>query len=255
MSFITNFFKNKAGNAVQALNEFLVKLDPATAKQADLDTLNDLLVKASLEMVTEEKNWIREQKEADSIVALYRQRKSAAEIIQNNLDTMTAEDPRRAATEASLDNQLKVLKDMLPDVQREKQEAEDAKVYYEDIKAFVEETAATLKDAKQRLDAAEKKMKQSERDVARAEERTNRTEMLTGIKKQRSNLAVALTAMEEIADKNDTKAKAANARTTLLMPAKAPEEDPIIAAAMAQAAGAPAPAASAKDRLAELPQL
>ena len=142
---------------------------------------------------------------------------------------------------------------MKPDVDREAQEAEEAKQMMNELTVFVEESAATLKDARARLDHAKSEMRRAELDKERAEKHARTAEVLAGIKQGSGTFNIALDAMQKKADQSRIKADAANTRSSLLTPTKPEQDDANIAAALAKASGKTAPeSTSISERLAAL---
>ena len=132
MSFLTTLFKKHAENVFTDVQQFIVTLDPETATEAQIEEFNKKLTQASEELAKARIDYQREQKEADTIVALYNQRMKAAEILQNRLGT-AATDQDKAALETSLGSLLSMIEGMTADVDREKQEAEDAKAIMDEL--------------------------------------------------------------------------------------------------------------------------
>ena len=146
-----------------------------------------------------------------------------------------------------------MLEQMKPDVDRNRQEAEEAKQMMNELTVFVEESATTLKDARARLDHAKSEMRRAELEKERAEKRARTTEVLAGIKKGSGTFNVALDAMQKKAEQSRIRADAANTRSSLLAPTKPEQEDANIAAALAKASGKSAPeTGSISERLAAL---
>lgn len=252
MSFLGNLFKKHAENAVTSVQQFLVTLDPETATEAQIAEFSDQLTKASEELARARAEYKKELRESDEIEALYNKRLEAAAIIEQQV--AATEDPQqKASLTESLEKIITMLEQMKPDVEREKQEAGDAKVMMDELTKFVEESAAALRDARSRLERARADMRRAELEKERAEKRARTAEVLAGIKKGSGSFNVALDAMQKKADEAKMKADAADTRSKLLTPTDSEKEDKHIAAALAKASGKTDPATtSLSDRLAAL---
>jgi hypothetical protein len=252
MAFITSLFKKHTENLFTDVQHFIVNLDPETATEAQIDEFNKKLAVASEELAKAKVDYQKEQREAEEIAGLYNQRLKAAEILQTKLDAATSEQ-EKAALEASLGNLVTMIEGMTADVDREKQEAEDAKAIMDELLRFVEESAETLKHARQRLQQAQNEMKRAELEEKRAQQRAERIEVLAGIKKGGDSFNVALSAMEKKTQQARIKADGANTRAALLKPTEKEQGDANIKAALAEAEGKQLPSGmSASERLAAL---
>lgn len=253
MSFIRNLVGVKTDQAVNSAVEAIVRWDPKSATEAELRSMEQNLDQLGMQVAQARAAYDREKREADAIVALSNQRMAAAEQIQTRMAAET--DPaRKAELERSLTTLVGMLEQMAPDVEREKQDAVDASEFLEMLESTYQQAGQKLKTARSDLTRAERDMGRAEQQREIASQRAEAARQAAGLSNATSGLNVALKAMQDNAARNLAQADAANAKARLLKPTRPEQEDPNIAAAMAQASGAlPAPA-NIGDRLAALRQ-
>lgn len=248
MGFFSMFAKKKVEGAVENFAELLVKFDPETASEAQIAQLEEHLTKVSEECAKARIEYNREKKEADDIEALFNKRMSAAEILQTRLGT--ADEASKAGIEESLTKLLTDLEEMNPEIEREKQEAVEAKEMLDELEGYTKEAATALKTARSTLDKAQRDMKRAQVQAERAKQKEERVKSMSGLKKSGSGFNVALGAMQKAATEAQASADAASTRAKLLKTTSV-TEDANIAAALAEASGETKPT-SAADRLAAL---
>lgn len=251
LAFIRKFAGVKTDQAVQGAMEALVRWDPQGATEAELRVMEEHLDKLGIQVAKANQAFAKEQGEADAILKLSRQRMAAAEMLEKQIGTET--DPtKKAALEGSLGTLLGMLEQMAPEVDREQQDAVDAKDFLDELKAHYDEAGNKLKNARQSLERAQRDMTRAEQQRNVAEQRAQGARQAAGLAGATSSLDVALKAMQDAAQRDLSQAEAANMKTRLLKPTKPEEEDANIKAALAAAAGqAPAPTSLA-DRMAAL---
>ncbi|MGE5268918.1 MAG: hypothetical protein ACM3JG_04510 [Thiohalocapsa sp.] len=150
MHFIGNLLGVKANQAVNAGIEALVRWDPQGATEAELRTMEQHLDELGLQVARARQSYDRERKEADAIQALAHQRLAAAESLQNQANGAT-DAARKADLEKSLTTLLDLMEKMAPEVQREAQDAQDAKAFLEQLEAAYAEAGGKLKTARSQL--------------------------------------------------------------------------------------------------------
>ena len=159
MAFFKHYGIEKAKSLMNALGEAIVKFDPEGATEAAIAEIEAKFDELNVAFSKAKQSWDKEQKEAESIVALYNQRLAAAEYLQAQPDKVDA-----------LNQLVAALEDMLPDVEREKQEAEDAKLDMDQLGELVKQYAEKLKAARHTVEKAQKEMQRAERQKERAQE-------------------------------------------------------------------------------------
>lgn len=253
ISFIRNLVGVKTDQAVQSAVEALVRWDPQAATEAELRTMEQHLDELGRQVAEARQAFDRERREAEAITRLSDQRMSAAEQLQNRLQA-EADPARKAELERSLGTLVGMLEQMAPDLDREKQDAEDAGSFLRMLEDSYNQAGQKLKSARDALNRAQRDMGRAEQQREIAERRAEAARQAAGLSSATSGLSVALKAMQDNAARNLAAAEAANAKARLLHPTRPEQEDPNIAAAMAAVSGkGPAPT-SLSDRLAALRQ-
>jgi DNA repair exonuclease SbcCD ATPase subunit len=253
LPFIRNLLGVKTDQAVHSALETLVRWDPKSATEAELRTMEQHLDGLGMQVAEARAAYEREQKEADAVLALSHQRMAAAEQLQQQM-AEESDPARKAALQKSLETLVGMLEQMAPDIERERKDAEDAHQFLETFEQSYAQAGAKLKAARGELERAQRQMGRAAQQRDMAERRAEASRQAAGLTSATSGLSVALKAMQDSAAKNLAAAEAANAKATLLQPARPEQDDPNIAAAMAAVSGAgPAPA-NLSDRLAALRQ-
>jgi DNA repair exonuclease SbcCD ATPase subunit len=251
LGFLRNFVGVKADSAVQAGIEALVRWDPEGASEAELLTMEQHLDDLGRQVALARQAYDKERQEAEQIAALSRQRMAAAEQLQGQIAT-EADPARRASLERSLETLVSMLEEMAPEVDREKQDAADAKDFLDMLEKAYAEAGGKLRTARSELERARRDMVRAGQQRQTAERQADAARQAAGLTRSTSSLNVALKAMHEAAQRDLVSADAAMAKAKLLRPTRPEQEDPNIAAAMAAAAGkSPAPQ-NLSERLAAL---
>jgi chromosome segregation ATPase len=251
LAFLRNFVGVKADNAVQSGVEALVRWDPEGASEAELLTMEQHLDELGRQVAVARQSYDRERREADAIEQLSRQRMAAAEQLQGQI-AAEGDPGRRAALERSLETLVSMLEEMAPEIEREKQDAVDAKDFLEMLEKTYADAGGKLKAARGELERARRDMARAGQQRVSAERQADAARQAAGLTRATSSVTVALKAMQEAAARDLASADAAMAKAKLLRPTRPEQEDPNIAAAMAAAAGkSPAPQ-SLSERLAAL---
>ncbi len=251
LAFISNLVGVKADRTVQAGIEALVRWDPESASEAELRTMEQHLDDLGRQVALARQGYDRERREADAIEALSRQRMAAAEQLQSQT-AMESEPARKAGLERSLGTLVTMLEEMAPELEREKQDAADAKEFLDMLEQTYAEAGGKLKHARSELDRARRDMARAGQQRHTAEQQAEAARRAAGLTRSTSGVTVALKAMQEAAERDLVSADAAMAKAKLLRPTRPEQEDPNIAAALAAAAGKPAAPQSLSDRLAAL---
>jgi len=248
-SFFKHYGKGKITQAVRGLNDAIVAFDPEGATEAAIDEMQESFDKINIEFSKAKQEWTREDAEASAIVTLYDKRVAAAEHISGQLET--AKGGTKTQLSTALDQLLSQLESMTPDVDREKEEAVDAKEIMDELDETVKMYADKLKTARTQMRSAARNMEKAKRSEERAEMRADRAAVSAGLKANVGGLSSALESMNRQASDAQAKADAADRKAKLLGPTKLEDNDTIAAAMAAVSGDTPAPT-SAKDRLAAL---
>jgi hypothetical protein len=251
ISFIRNLLGVKTDQAVQSAVEALVRWDPKAATEAELRTMEEHLDQLGLQVAQARASYEKEQKEADAIGQLSRQRMAAAEHIQKQMETET-DAGRKAQLEKSLETLVGMLEQMSPDIEREERDAVDAREFLDMLEKTYAEAGNKLKAARAELQRAERDMGRAAQQRDMAQQRAEAARQAAGLSGATSSLGTALKAMQDAAARDLATAEAANSKARLLKPSKPEEEDPNIKAALAAATGAKPTPSNLSDRLAAL---
>lgn len=249
MSLLARIFGIHLRNAANSITETVFNSDPEAASQAEIEEKAAAFERASSHLAQARQNYAREQKEADQIVALYNQRLAAAGVLQQKLDS--AADGDKPGLQRSLEQLVKTIEGMKPQVEREQQEAVDAKAFLDEVEASVQAQAEELKGLRAKLTGTQRELERAQMNVEQANERAKIAADLAGINQKGSHINSAMSAMQNRIDALKQQADAANSRAAMLKPTKPEEDDPHIAAAMAAVTGETKPT-SLSDRLAAL---
>lgn len=251
LQFMANLIGVKFNKAAQAGVEALVRWDPKSASEAEMRTMEQHLDELGREVALARQSYDRENKEAEAIQALSHQRVAAAEQLQAQIET--ASDPgRKSSLEASLGTLVTMLEQMAPEVDREKKEAADAKDFLQMLEQTYAEAGGKLKTARSALERAQRDMGRAAREREQADRQAEAARRAAGLASTTSSLTVALKAMQEAAEKDRVAADAQLSKAKLLRPTAPEQDDPNIAAALAQAEGKPTGPQTLSERLAAL---
>ena len=251
LRFMTNLLGVKANQAVSAGIEALIRWDPKSATEAELRTMEQHLDDLGMQVAQARQSFNREEKEADTIQALSDQRMAAAEQLQAQA-TASTDTARKGALEKSLGILVGMLEQMAPDVDREKQDAKDAREFLNMLEGAYADAGGKLKAARNELERAQRDMARAAQQNQTAQQQAEAARRAAGLTQTTSSLTVALKTMQEVAAKDLASADAAMAKARMLRPSKPEEDDANISAALAAASGkAPVPT-NLGDRLAAL---
>lgn len=253
ISFIRSLVGVKTDQAVQGAVEALVRWDPKAATEAELRTMEQHLDQLGRQVAEARQAYGRERREADAITSLSNQRMAAAEQLENRIQA-EADPARKAELERSLGTLVGMLEQMAPEMEREKQDADDAADFLRMLEDTYAQAGQKLKSARDALNRAQRDMGRAEQQREVAERRAEAARQAAGLSSATSGLSVALKAMQDNAERNLAAAEAANAKARLLQPTRPEQDDPNIAAAMAAASGASPVPTGLSDRLAALRQ-
>src|ERR1051326_7978445 len=125
LSFLKSLIGVKANQAVQGALETYVRWDPTGASEAELRTMEGKLDEMGMHVAQARAKYNEAQKALDTINALMHQRMTAADTLQRQSEAES--DPaKKAALEKSLATLLDLLEQMTPEVEQDKQDAQEA---------------------------------------------------------------------------------------------------------------------------------
>ena len=246
--FFKMFAKKKVEDAGQSVTEMLVKFDPETAAEAEIEQLSNAFDDITEKCISARQDWEKEHKEYVEIQELYDSRLSVAQQLEEQLNAAAEED--KPKIETSLTKVLDYLERIAPEVEREKSEADEAKALLDEFEEAVKEMRDKLVSARSVLDQAKRGMEKAQLQEERAKQLEEKQKVLSGIKKGGSKLNTVLSTMEKAAADSSARAEASRMRASMIKGPKVEklEDDPLVA----QALGSTATKGSASDRLAAL---
>lgn len=249
LNFVKHYGISQLKEITSALSDAIVKFDPEGATEAAISEMQENFDKVNKEFSTAKREWEREDLEAREIQKLHDQRMAAAELLQAQSDA----DPTNEKISNGLLKLLESLEEMQPDIDREREEADDSKIAMEQLDSVVKMYAEKLKTARSSFDKARRSMATAEREKLRQKEMAERASMAAGITKSGTGLSTALERMNKIAENAQDEASALKRKADLLTPVRA-EDDDTVKAALAAVSGTVVTTAplTAKDRLAAL---
>lgn len=253
LPFLRNLAGVKTDQAAQNALEALVRWDPQAATEAELRTMEQHLDDLGLQVAQARAAYDRERREAEAIQQLSRQRMAAAEQLERQLAS-EADPGRKVGLEKSLATLVGMLEQMAPEVDRERQDAEDAQQFLEMLEQTYAEAGQKLRAARSELERARRDMGRAAQQREMAQRRAEAARQAAGLSRSTSGLSVALKAMQESAARDLAVAEAASVKAKLLQPTRPEQEDPNIAAAMTSVSGAAPVPTGLSDRLAALRQ-
>ena len=243
MAFFKNYGVQKAKDLANLLGEAIVKFDPEGATEAAIAEIEEKFDKLNLTFSKAKQAFVKEDNEARTIIALYNQRLAAAEHLQAV--------PEKAEALTQL---VTLLETMHVDVEREKQEADEAKQYMQELEGLVKQYASKLTSARATVEHAKKAMERAKLIKEQALEKEAAAKMASGLSGSSSSLSSALDHMNHLAEQSLVAADAASRKASLLQPTVI-EDNPDIKAAMAAVSGQPELSSSVQERLAALKKM
>ena len=255
LSFTKCFIGAGGEQAATALTTAMVKMSPEAATAAELDKMEQDLDAAG-QLVSQLQRELTDERHAyDAINARYTQMMGAAENLQHQIDAASfLKDP----LQASLATLVAQIEEMVPELDQDKKDIDATQALLTEAEVAYQAKATALRDAKAKLIRAKNDMAHAAVEEQRAAWRAETARAVAGLSSgsgsgSGSGINVAVDAMTQTAQATRDRAAVLDMKAKALSGAKAAEEDPNIAAAMAAAAGTVANATVA-DRLAALQQ-
>jgi septal ring factor EnvC (AmiA/AmiB activator) len=236
--FFTTFGKKQIGNIGESITRSIVAWDPETATEAEIEAMIQELDKITKEAGKAKAQFEKEQKEADAAQKNYDRHLAAAQMLESQmLEAQTGGDSGKALQlETSVGNLVNDLEKLKPELDREVREAVEAKEFYDELMDVARITAEKVKKAREMLERAKRDMERAKMEEVRANAKAARAEKLAGIRKDASDLGIALSSMNQAAEEARAKAAASDMKAMLLSP-EHDKEDPNVEAALKAVAG------------------
>jgi chromosome segregation ATPase len=249
LSFTKCFISAGGEQAATALTTAMVKMSPEAATAAELKKMEQDLDAAG-QLISQLQRELTDERHAyDAINARYTQMMGAAENLQHQIDAASfLKDP----LQASLATLVAQIEEMVPELDQDKKDIDSTQTLLAEAEVAYRAKATALREAKAKLTRAKNDMAHAAVEEQRAAWRAETARAVAGLSSS-SGINVAVDAMTQTAQATRDRAATLDMKAKALSGAKAAEEDPNIAAAMAAAAGTVANATVA-DRLAALQQ-
>lgn len=229
----------------------LVKLDTDSAIEAEVRRLEEELDKTTNNYVVAKREYDREQKEADLANSNYNRMLAAAEDLDGQAKAAEAAGkPEAANIRASLDKLMTRLEELRPEVEREVEEAKQAKAYMEQLEQYLGTLKNELQNYKGEVDKAKRGMQSAELQAKMAQTMEEQAMKIAGLQQRSSNLKIVLNQINQQTEEATDRAAKAKIKAEMFT-TKKEEEDPLVAAALEKASGVQKPT-SPSDRLAAL---
>jgi hypothetical protein len=250
MGFFGSYGKQKFKDAGDMVIKALVSFDPEGATEAEINEMSEKLEDISTRAAKARQIMLKEKQEAEHFVALHNERVTAAEILKGTMEAAT--DPgQKASLEKSLTTLLDTLEKMVPEIEREKQEAVDAEEFFKYLEQVTIDSAEKLKKARGEYRDAVRAMERAKMQEQIAREKESATKLASGV--SQGNFSTALGAIKNITDEANARGEAARKRSDLLKPVSV-EEDANISAALNEAKGTVRPT-NLSERLSALKKM
>lgn len=248
MGYFFDFGKKVFNNARNGMKEVIAEWDPEFATELEIEQMEKEFDKINAEVTRAKGEMEREVREYREKRYAYDQTLSSANILQEQGKT----------DKAAL--QVDRAEAMLPDLEREKAEAEEATAYFVEMQKELGEFAKKIADGKRMIEGKRRQAEMAKLKAEREDRKAENARVLAGLKERTSGMA----SLGQIYDKQREQAEQkadANKRKAEMFTAASPsaqhEEDAEIAAAMAAAKGQTAapPAETFEERMARLKKL
>lgn len=225
-----NLFKNYGTEKVKKIDDAILmtmaKWDPKGMSEAEIKTKEQELEQISIEAINARNEFVREKQEYEIIKKNFSLLMAASERIQARIVTET--NPAvKSSLEESLTKAIQELEKMSPELDREKQEAEDAEHYLNEVSDAMKNMAAKLKTSRAEFQTAIRDMKNAAISEQRARDKEAMEKRLAGITETGSS-GSALAAMKKAASEAKNRAEAAKSRLELLRPTEIKKDQNIL---------------------------
>lgn len=247
--FLSRVGKKQAGNALESFTQAVVAFDPETASEAQISLMEEELDKLGKRVGKAEMDVKKDHEETQALLTQYDRYLAAAERLEGQLEGV--EEGQRSTLEESLEKLVAELERLNPEIERERQEDQEAEAFATELRQAYDVAAEKLKQAQVQLKQAQRKMEQARMKKERALERAEGVRQAAGLSSSLGGLDTALNAMEKETEKAETTSRAAELKIGAFGQTEI-TDDPNISAALEAAEKPALPASSTRDRLAAL---
>lgn len=238
MQFLRTLLGMHGENAVRAVTDQIVNLDPATASAAQLRVMEEDLDKVGREVAKLRAEAARERSEAVEAQKNYDRLLAAGHNLNDKLAAET--DPaRKQRLNEALGKLVAELESAQQAVTVECGEADEAEALLHDVEQAYQEKADAIRQAKTDLQRAAGDMRRAQIAEERAGQRAESAARVAGLRTHDTGgLNAALSSMQKQTAKARENAEAARLKIEAFSkPGNGAEEDPDVAAALAETSG------------------
>lgn len=207
-NFLKNLVKVKAGDLEESMVNLATTLDTnAVLETSILQKMDEQNQRIAL-LQEANADYRKEQQEYERELALYNRYLNEAEQIQKLLDmpVLDAQYTREELT-SDLNDILSHIETHLPILEKEKAEAEQAKVWMDEMQLAVDEISKELLTLRESVNSIKKEIQQAELEKDRNRKRAEQAEVLAGLKKSGNKFDVALNALKNKAESEKAEAE------------------------------------------------
>ena len=253
LNFFANYAKIKAASGSESLVALIAKWDPKGASAADIADREEFLDEVGSQLVGLRRQFNVESTVFNTQFMLNTQRIGAAEDLQRQVQAEAEGSPARTKIEASLNTLLGIIEKAQPNLDAAKNQKADTESWLKESEDAYKEALQGLRSAKSELEQTQRGLAQAKQRNEREQQRTQEARVSAGLRPNGTRLGAALNAMKKATEEANRQADEARLKRESLKPtADAAEEDPVIAAALARAAGTPPTSTDPGERLAAL---
>ncbi|MGD9818315.1 MAG: hypothetical protein AB7V04_06405 [Desulfomonilaceae bacterium] len=241
LDFLAAFGKKQIQEMGDSLTRAIVAWDPETATEAEIEEMIKELDKITVEAGKAKADFEKEQKEAEAVRRNYERHLQAAEMINGQMEAAEkgGDLVKASDLQSSLGRLLDDLEALKPELEREEQEAREAKDFYDEIMVLAKTSADKVKQARKILENAQNAMKRAEMEKRRAADRAAKAEKLAGLRKDTGGMGIALASMNKQMESAKAQAAASDLKAKLLAPDQTNRDENILAALKQAGSSAP----------------
>jgi hypothetical protein len=205
-----------------------------TMTEAQVSVMEEALDKASDKLAEAKRFCDKEVTEAEQLEKMYQKKLKAAEHLEGKIAAEKDAD-KNAALEYSLLTLLVELEEMIPIIEQEKLEADEAQQDVVELTELVNTAVDNLKGARKRLSGMQRELERAGIAKSKAEMRANNAAILAGIKKNTDSMSGIFNTLQSEIDKTQIQAESFKIKAESFKIKT--DEDPHIAAAMQEVSG------------------
>lgn len=201
-NFVKNLLSVKASKLSDDLIDLTASIDPEAVSETAIRQKMDEHDVVLRQLVEAKADWEKEYNEYKNELDLYNRRMSAAEKAQRDLEA----DPNNQEAATALSELLDSIEKHVPILEREKQEADSAKVFLDQLQEASQDIANELKTLRALVNEQQRAIKQADIEMERNRKMAEQAQVLAGLKKSSNKFDTALSALKKQADEKQKQA-------------------------------------------------